>query len=109
MSLKKIQGFYEFKESIITNLKEEFLSGLQIFKVLDSKEHIIFYFNKGIDKNKIYQKFSKKNLKSSLYFCGKDLYISSLNILSNNCFTIHTKIKGPKKNYNILSKYFRTI
>ena len=109
LSITKNNKNYQFKELINTNLNEKYINGLQIYKVLENKKNIIFYFNLGIDKNKIYQKFSKKNLKSSLFFCGKDLYISSLNILSKNYFIIHTKIRGPKKNYNILSQYFRTI
>ena len=75
----------------------------------ENRNNIFFHFGLGVDKNKIYQKFNKKNLKPSIYFCGKDLYISSLNVLSKNHFTIRTKINGPKKNYNIFSKYFRTI
>jgi len=109
LSITKDNKNYHFKELINTNLNEKCINGLQIYKVLENKEKVIFYFNLGIYKNKIYQKFSKRNSKSSLFFCGKDLYISSLNILSKNYFIIHTKIKGPKKNYNILSQYFRTI
>ena len=107
--LKKTRDFYEFRESINTNLNKEFINGFQIYKIFENKDNIIIFFNLGINKNKIYQKFNKKNMKSSYFFCKKDLYISSLKILSKNFFIIHTKIKGPKKNYNILSKYFRTI
>ncbi len=109
LSLKKSKYFYEFKETIKTNINEEFIKGFQIYKVFENKEYILFYFNLGLKKNKIYQKFNKKNLKLSFFFCGKDLYTSSLNILSKNYFIMSTKIKGPNKNYNILSKYFRTI
>ncbi|OUV88439.1 MAG: hypothetical protein CBD06_03970 [Pelagibacteraceae bacterium TMED146] len=75
----------------------------------ENRDNIFFHFSLGINKNKIYQKFNKKNFKPSIYFCGKDFYISSLNVLSRNHFTIRTKINGPKKNCNIFSKYLRTI
>ena len=88
LSITKDNKNYQFKELINTNLNEKNINGLQIYKVLENKKNIIFYFNLGIDKNKIYQKFSKKSLRSSLFFCGKDLYISSLNILSQYFRTI---------------------
>jgi len=107
--LKKNKNFYYFKETLKTNLNNKFINSFQTYKIIENKKTIIFYFNFGISKNKMYQKFNKDNLKPSLFFCGKDLYMSSLNILSKNYFIIYTKIRGPKKNYNILTKYFRTI
>ena len=107
--IRKKNKNFKFIEKIKTNLNKKYITGFQVYKVSENRNNIFFHFSLGIDKNKIYQKFNKKNFKPSIYFCGKDLYISSLNVLSKNHFTIHTKINGPKKNYNIFSKYFRTI
>ena len=109
MLIKKKNKKFLFKESLKTSLEGKYVTSFQIYKVLENKDNIFFYLSLGIDKNKIYQKFNKKNFKPSIFFCAKDVYSSSLSILSKNYFTIHTKIKGPKKNYNIFSKYFRTI
>ena len=100
---------YEFKEDIKTNINNELISGYQIFQISESKNNINFYLNtRNNTKENVYN-FKKKKLYQSLYFCKKDLYLSRLKIISKNFFTIYTKIRGPKKNLDILANYYRTI
>ena len=101
--------FYEFKEDIKTNINNKLISGYQIFQISESKNNINFYLNTGNNKKKMFTILKKKRLYQSLYFCKKDLYLSKLKIISKNFFTIYTKIRGPKKNLDILANYYRTI
>ena len=101
--------FYDFKEDIKTNINNKLISGYQIFQISESKNNINFYLNTGNNKKENVYNFKKKRLYQSLYFCKKDLYLSKLKIISKNFFTIYTKIRGPKKNLDILANYYRTI
>ena len=101
--------FYDFKEDIKTNINNKLISGYQIFQISESKTNINFYLNtENSNKENVYN-FKKKGLYQSLYFCKKDLYLSKLKIISKNFFTIYTKIRGPKKNLDIIANYYRTI
>ena len=100
---------YEFKENIKTNLDNKLISGYQIFHISESKNNINFYSNTGNNKKEKVYGFKKNKPYQSLYFCKKDLYLSKLEIISKNFFTIYTKIRGPKKNLGILANYYRTI
>ena len=101
--------FYDFKEDIKTNINNRLISGYQIFQISESKNNINFYINTGNSNKENVYNFKKKRLYQSLYFCKKDLYLSKLKIISKNFFTIYTKIRGPKKNLDILANYYRTI
>ena len=101
--------FYDFKEDIKTNINNRLISGYQIFQISESKTNINFYINTGNSNKENVYNFKKKRLYQSLYFCKKDLYLSKLKIISKNFFTIYTKIRGPKKNLDILANYYRTI
>tara|TARA_Y100000022_G_C13182415_1_gene344034 strand:+ start:298 stop:708 length:411 start_codon:yes stop_codon:yes gene_type:complete len=101
--------FYDFKEDIKTNINNRLISGYQIFQISESKTNINFYINTGNSNKENVYNFKKKRPYQSLYFCKKDLYLSKLKIISKNFFTIYTKIRGPKKNLDILANYYRTI
>ncbi len=100
---------YELKEKIKTKINNNFFTGYQIFNIFESKESIIFYLKNDKNRTKKIYNFEKKNSYQSLYFCKKDLYFAKLKIISNNFFTIYTKITGPRKNLNIFANYYRTI
>ena len=100
---------YEFKEDIKTNINDNLISGYQIFQISETKNNINFYLNTRNDKKDNVYNFKKNKLYQSVYFCKKDLYLSKLKIISKNFFTIYTKIRGPKKNLDILANYYRTI
>ena len=101
--------YYELKEDVETKINNQLISGHQLFKIFELRNDLIFYFNTGQLKNNQLYKFEKKKICRSLFFCKKDLYIANFRIISNNFFTIYTKIKGPKKNLSIFAKYYRTI
>ena len=100
---------YEFKEDIKTNINNKLISGYQIFQISESENNINFYLNNGNNKKENVYNFKKNKLYQSLYFCKKDLYLSKLKIISQNFFTIYTKINGPKKNLGIFANYYRII
>jgi len=100
---------YEFKEDIKTNIDNKLISGYQIFQISESENNINFYLNNGNNKKENVYNFKKNKLYQSLYFCKKDLYLSKLKIISQNFFTIYTKINGPKKNLGIFANYYRII
>ena len=109
LKIKKIKkNYFLFNEKLITHFQELNFQGFQSFQVKDNKKDIIFKFNLGKDKNKIYQIFNKST-NHSKYFCNKDLYFMNFKIINQNYFIINTKIKGPQKNLNIFTKYQRTI
>jgi len=101
--------YYELKEVVETKINNQLILGYQLFKILELKNDLIFYFNTDQNKKIQLYKFEKNKFYQSLFFCKKDLYIANLKIISNNFFTICTKIKGPKKNLSIFAKYYRTI
>ena len=100
---------YEFKEDIKTNIDNKLISGYQIFQISESKNNINFYSNTEKNKKAKVYSFKKNKPYQSLYFCKKDLYLSKLKIISQNFFTIYTKINGPKKNLGIFANYYRII
>ncbi len=105
---RKNKNHFIFKEQILSAHKYTKYQGFQNFLLEDLGNNIIFKFNVGVEKNKVYQKFSKiKN--NSMYFCKKDLYFMYFKVLSKNFFITKTLIRGPKKNVNIFAKYYRTI
>ena len=109
LKIKKIKkNYFLFNEKLVTHFQELNFQGFQSFQVKDNKKDIIFKFNLGKDKNKIYQIFNKST-NHSKYFCNKDLYFMNFKIINQNYFIINTKIKGPQKNLNIFTKYQRTI
>ena len=101
--------YYELKEVVETKINKQLILGYQLFEIFELRNDLIFYFNTGKNKKKQLYKFKKNKFYRSLFFCKKDLYIANLKIISNNFFTIYTKIKGPKKNSSIFAKYYRTI
>ena len=101
--------YYELKEDVETKINNQLISGHQLFKIFELRNDLIFYSNTGQNKKSQLYKFEKKKFCRSLFFCKKDLYIANFRIISNNFFTIYTKIKGPKKNLSIFAKYYRTI
>jgi hypothetical protein len=84
------------------------INGYQNFLIKENNK-IYFYFNSGANKGERYQMFNKNIKNQSFFNCKKDIYCMKINKISNNFFTIITKIKGPKKNIRIYAKYFRTI
>jgi len=109
LKIKKIKkNFFLFNEKLIIHFQELNLQGFQSFQVEENKKDIIFRFNLGKDKNKVYQVFNKSTGHSK-YFCNKDLYFMNFKIINQNYFIINTKIKGPQKNLNIFTRYQRTI
>ena len=109
LKIKKIKkNFFLFNEKLVTHFQELNFQGFQSFQVEENKKDIIFKFNLGKDKNKVYQVFNKST-DYSKYFCNKDLYFMNFKIINQNYFIINTKIKGPQKNLNIFTKYQRTI
>lgn len=109
LRLKKINHQnYNFFEETETCINNNLLNSFQNFKIFSNDKNIDFYFNTGVDKNKLYQSFNRKK-KYSFYYCNKDVYLMKLNIFSNNFFNILTKISGPKKNIFIFANYYRTI
>jgi len=109
LRLKKINHQnYNFFEETETCINNNLLNSFQNLKIFSNNKNVDFYFNTGIDKNKLYQSFNRKK-KYSFYYCNKDVYLMKLNIFSNNFFNILTKISGPKKNIFIFANYYRTI
>ena len=109
LKIRKIKkNNFLFNEKLVTHFQELNFQGFQSFQVEDNKKDIIFKFNLGKDKNKIYQIFNKST-NHSKYFCNKDLYFMNFKIINQNYFIINTKIKGPQKDINIFTKYQRTI
>ena len=101
--------YYELKEVVETKINNKLISGYQLFKIFELKNDLIFYLDTGQNKKSRLYKFKKNKFCRSFFFCKKDLYIANFKIISNNFFTIYTKIKGPKKNLGIFAKYYRTI
>tara|TARA_Y100001958_G_C21220465_1_gene545796 strand:+ start:1425 stop:1835 length:411 start_codon:yes stop_codon:yes gene_type:complete len=100
---------YVLKENIKTKINNNFITGYQLFNIFESKKDIIFYLKSDKNKTEKIYNFKKRNSYQSIYFCKKDLYFAKLKIITNNFFTIYTKIKGPRKNLNIFANYYRTI
>ena len=101
------KDYFSFEENVVSNFNLNLITGFKKFQIHETSYDIFFYFDN--DKKDIYQNFKKRERYISYFFCKKDFYLMTLNIVSQNFFMIQTKIKGPKKKYNILAKYYRTI
>ena len=101
--------YYELKEDVKTKINNQLILGHQLFKIFELGNDLIFYYSTDQFKNNLLYKFERKKNCRSFFFCKKDLYVANFKIISNNFFTIYTKIKGPKKNLSIFAKYYRTI
>ena len=101
------KDYFSFEENVVSNFNLNLITGFKKFQIHETNYDIFFYLDN--DKKNIYQNFKKRERCISYFYCKKDLYLMTLNIVSQNFFMIQTKIKGPKKKYNILAKYYRTI
>ena len=68
-----------------------------------------FIFKSGRRLGTIFQKFRMNTISnSSLYFCLKDTYQTTLFWINQNYFRITHKIKAKNKNLFISSHYYKT-
>ena len=82
--------------------------GINEFLIKIIKNKIVFFFNTGPNKGKLFQKFELSLFpKTSIFYCCKDIYQTNLFYINKNYFRITHKVRG-KKFFFINTHYFKT-
>jgi hypothetical protein len=99
-----------FKEKFLTSLdKKNIIFGENQYLIEIKNKELHFIFKSGPRLGTIFQKFRMNTISnSSLYFCLKDTYQTTLYWINQNYFRITHKIKGKNKNLFISSHYYKT-
>ena len=86
----------------------ETVSGSRDYVLEEIAQRLIFRFDDGQDAGEVFQTFASAKLSStSTHLCGADVYESTLTWCGDDAFELVHVVKGPKKAYEMHSRYLR--
>lgn len=98
-----------WQEQVRTPLQDGgMMEGVQAYEVVLEKGKARLYFASGLNKGGLFQELPlTRTSASSCHTCGADIYETQLEVLSRGEIRVTHHVKGPRKDYVMVSAYVR--
>ncbi len=98
-----------FREFVTMMLADgETVTGSREYVLEEIAERLIFRFDDGQNAGDVFQTFAFGRMPStSTHLCGADVYESTLTWCGDDAFELVHVVNGPKKDYQMHSRYLR--
>jgi hypothetical protein len=100
-----------YQEEVLTPLlKGKVIKGTQEYRLEKNSDFLEIFFCNGLNAGQIFQRFLFNASQSkSIHICAKDQYRSTWIWLNEESFQLKHEVKGPRKDYVMITNYFKII